>query len=245
MSVDLDLSPAPAAAPRGALIRQHAATEAMLLLRNGEQLLLALVIPVAALLLGQYWGPLIGLSLAELAPTVLALAVWSTAFTSLAIATGFERRYAVLERLAATPLRRGGIIVGKALGFTVVALGQLVLLAVIALVLGWRPHPHPAQIPIALLVLVLAALAYAGAALCLAGTLRAEITLALANLIYLAALPTLVMDAAWLSVLPTTALAQALRGLALGQLTWLPLIVTAVWAAAMGLLARKVFRWTS
>ncbi len=41
-------------------------------------------------------------------PGVLALAVMSTAFTSLAIATGFERRYGVIKRLGASPLPRSG-----------------------------------------------------------------------------------------------------------------------------------------
>ena len=80
-----------------------------MLLRNGEQLLLTLVIPV--LLLAAFsqedlvsYGP--GSRIDFLAPGILALAVMSTAFTSLAIATGFERRYGVLKRLGATPLSR-------------------------------------------------------------------------------------------------------------------------------------------
>ena len=44
---------------------------------------------------------------------MLALAVMSTSFTSLAIATGFERRYGVLKRLGASPLPRSGLLAGK------------------------------------------------------------------------------------------------------------------------------------
>ena len=58
---------------------------------------------------------------------MLALAIWSSGFTSVAIATGFERRYGVLERLAATPLGRGGLLLGKACAIVTVILGQLVV----------------------------------------------------------------------------------------------------------------------
>jgi ABC-2 type transport system permease protein len=98
----LDFSPAPGAAPARRRVLAHAVTEARLLIRNGEQLLLALVIPVGILVGARLVGGQLG-DLATLAPSVLALAVWSSAFTSVAIATGFERRYGVLERLAATP----------------------------------------------------------------------------------------------------------------------------------------------
>ncbi|GAE80119.1 ABC-type multidrug transport system [Cutibacterium acnes JCM 18920] len=42
----LDLHPAPQAAPAAARVRNHALTEVRLVMRNGEQLLLALVIPI-------------------------------------------------------------------------------------------------------------------------------------------------------------------------------------------------------
>ena len=113
MSTAIDLTPAPGAAPAARRILRHALTEARLLVRNGEQLLLALVIPVGILIAGRCsaigWG-----AWTSLGPSVLALAVWSSAFTSVAIATGFERRYGVLERLAATPLGRSGLLAGKA-----------------------------------------------------------------------------------------------------------------------------------
>ncbi|MGI3785344.1 MAG: hypothetical protein ACRYG2_31720, partial [Janthinobacterium lividum] len=142
----LDLSPAPGAAPAGRRVVRHALTEVRLLVRNGEQLLLALVIPLAILVLAAVThGRFVPLAAA--APSVLALAVWSSGFTSVAIATGFERRYGVLERLAATPLGRGGLLLGKALAVALVVLGQLVVLVVVALLLGW----HPAYTTVSLL----------------------------------------------------------------------------------------------
>ena len=81
------------------------------MLRNGEQLLLAVVIPVIVLI-GAVEGAPARATLGTcrpvdvFAPGVLALAVMSTAFTSLAIATGFERRYGVIKRLGSSPLPR-------------------------------------------------------------------------------------------------------------------------------------------
>ena len=138
----LDLSPAPAPAPPAKRIIRHGLIEARLLIRNGEQLLLALVIPLAILVAGRFAGASIG-SLDLLGPSVLALAVWSSAFTSVAISTAFERRYGVLERLATTPLGKPGLLAGKALAVILIMLGQLVILAGAALALGWRPEFTP------------------------------------------------------------------------------------------------------
>ena len=99
----IDFSPSPGAAHASRRVLAHGLTESRLLVRNGEQLLLALVIPIGILLIGRFVGGRFG-ALNTLAPSVMALAIWSSGFTSVAIATGFERRYGVLERLAPTPL---------------------------------------------------------------------------------------------------------------------------------------------
>ncbi|MGO1385767.1 MAG: ABC transporter permease, partial [Arachnia sp.] len=123
----LDFTPRAAAAPRAQQVWAHATTEASLILRNGEQALLALVIPIGILVAGRFLGSRFGLDFVALAPSVLALAIWSSCFTSLAISTGFERRYNVLERLAATPLGKSGILFGKATAITLVTALQLVV----------------------------------------------------------------------------------------------------------------------
>lgn len=251
----LDLSPAPGAAPVGARIWRQARTEAMLLVRNGEQLLLALVIPIGALVLGRMLGGRLGLDFGLLVPSVLALAIWSSAFTSLAIATGFERRYGVLERLASTPLTRTGLLLGKAISLLLVTAGQLIVLLLVALGLGWRPVLQPLPVLVGILATLLAGVAFAALALLLAGTLRAELTLGLANLIYLLLavaggilLPLTGYPAAirpMVAALPTAALAEALRGAGTGHAVWWSLPVLLVWAIAASLLTRKVFRWMS
>ncbi len=247
--MSLDLTPAAVAAPRRRQIRAHAVTEAMLLLRNGEQLLLALVIPIGILVAGRWFAAPLGLSFDEVAVSVLGLAMWSTCFTSLAITTAFERRYNVLERLAATPLGTSGILLGKTLGFAMITAGQLAVLAAVAFAIGWRPQPVAGHVLVAVAASLLAMAAFAALGLSLAGSTRAETTLGAANLIYLLGMAAGILTPVdrfpgWsrqlIGALPTAALGEALRA---G--TTLSLLVLGVWCIAGLLLARKVFSWTS
>jgi len=253
MSV-LDFSPSPAAAPMSRRLLAHGRMEGSLIARNGEQMTLALVIPVALLIGGRVLHGRLGISEATMAPSVIGLAIWSTTFTSLAIATGFERRYGVLERLSATPLGHGGLLAGKAIGITSISALQVALLCVVGVALGWRPHPS-AEGMLMLLAIPLAAIAFSALALCSAGTLRAELTLALANLVYLVGLvgggiiwplSSYPAGTRWIvGALPTAALGESLRAWSAGSQQWWTLPVLAAWAVILGLVARKVFRWTS
>lgn len=250
----LDLSPAGGAAVRSQRVLRHAVMEARLVARNGEQLLLALVIPIGLLVGQAVAGDRFSIPREPLAASVIALGLWSTGFTALAVATAFERRYGVLERLVATPLRRVDLLAGKAVAFAALALAQSAVLIGVAFATGWAPRPSPAQTLIVVAAVPLALLAFAGLALALAGAASAELTLALANLIYLAgaALGVLVPAAAYpgwaqpvLGLLPTTALADTLRTWADGGIDPLPLAVLSCWVIVGLALARKVFRWTS
>ncbi|WP_232549373.1 ABC transporter permease [Propioniciclava soli] len=251
--MSLDLSPAAAPAPRATRIRNHATLEASLLLRNGEQLLLALVIPIGILVAGQLFGGRVGLDPRTFPASVLALALWSTSFTSLAITTAFERRHGVLERLVATPLTRGDLVTAKALAVAAIAAGQVAVLGVVAGALGWRPTPTVAQTLVLVAAVLLALTTFAALALAMAGRLRAEATLAAANLVYLLVaagggvlLPVAAYPAAaqpLLHALPFAALGQTLRTWAAGGTDPLPLATLAVWTAASLFLARKAFRW--
>ncbi|HVD82487.1 MAG TPA: ABC transporter permease [Propionibacteriaceae bacterium] len=250
----LDLSPAPVPAPPAKRIFRHGLIEARLLIRNGEQLLLALVIPVAILVASRFVKASLG-SMELLGPSVLALAVWSSAFTSTAISTAFERRYGVLERLATTPLGKPGLLAGKALAVIMIMTGQLVILAGAALAFGWRPRFTPLSALFAVLLVILATATFVCLALLLAGRLRAESVLGLANLIYVILLiggaliiPVARYPAALrplIEALPTAALGEGLRAAANGQVQSWPVLVLLAWLVAAGLAAWKGFRWTS
>ena len=250
----LDLSPAPVPAPPAKRIFRHGLIETRLLIRNGEQLLLALVIPVAILVASRFVKASLG-SMELLGPSVLALAVWSSAFTSTAISTAFERRYGVLERLATTPLGKPGLLAGKALAVIMIMTGQLVILAGAALAFGWRPRFTPLSALFAVLLVILATATFVCLALLLAGRLRAESVLGLANLIYVILLiggaliiPVARYPAALrplIEALPTAALGEGLRAAANGQVLSWPVLVLLAWLVAAGLAAWKGFRCTS
>lgn len=225
------------------------------MLRNGEQLLLAVVIPVLVLVGGVLAADRFDLGLSHrpvdvLAPGVVALAIMSTAFTSLAIATGFERRYGVIKRLGSSPLPRHGLLLGKVLALLLVEALQLVVISAVALGLGW--HPDVSAVGV-LLAVVLGTAAFASLGLFLAGVLRAEATLAAANLVYLLlmagggiVLPVREYGAAAavLPWLPSGALGEAMRdALAAGTIAWPALLVLAVWAALGALLTARTFSW--
>jgi ABC-2 type transport system permease protein len=254
MTTALDLTPAPGSAPATRRVLRHALTEARLLVRNGEQLLLALVIPVGVLVLGPLLGDRLG-GLDVLVPSVLALAVWSSAFTSVAIATGFERRYGVIKLLGSSPLPRHGLLLGKVVALLNVVVLQLVVLVVVALALGWEPSlEHPPRTVLGLLLTVgLGTAAFASLGLLVAGALRAEATLALANLVYLllmvgggVLLPTSTYGAAGglIQWLPSGALGDAMRSTLLhADIDGRSLLVLAAWALLGTVLTARTFRW--
>ncbi|MDP2773735.1 MAG: ABC transporter permease, partial [Nocardioides sp.] len=194
-------TPMPGAAPLPRQVLAQAGMEARLMLRNGEQLLLAVVIPAIVLVGGVKGSDRIGLEFSHRAvdvitPGVLALAIMSTAFTSLAIATGFERRYGVIKRLGTSPLSRTGLLAGKIGALLLVEVLQVAVISGVGLVLGWEPDVNVLAV---VLALVLGTAAFAALGLALAGALRAEATLAAANLVYLLLL------AGGAVVLPTSA----------------------------------------
>jgi ABC-2 type transport system permease protein len=251
----LDFTPAAAAAPFARMVLAQAGAEVRATLRNGEQLLLTLIIPVL-LLVGFTLAPLVdiggGSRVEFLAPGVLALAVMSTAFTGQAIGTGFERRYGVLKRLGATPLSRAGLLLAKTTAVIAVEAVQVVVIVAVALALGWHPHGSPL---VALLLVLLGTAAFSGLGLLMAGTLRAEATLAAANLVYLLLLgaggvifPLSKFPAGMrpaLDVLPISALTGGLRAaLADGAaLPLAPVAILAAWAVLSLGVASRTFRW--
>ncbi|MGW2754039.1 ABC transporter permease [Streptomyces sp. NPDC001273] len=248
-------SPKPGAAPLTRMIAAQAVLETKMLLRNGEQLLLTVIIPTLLLVL---FGTVDVVDLGEgeavdfLAPGILALAVMSTAFTGQAIATGFERRYGVLKRLASSPLPRWGLMTAKTLSVLVTEVLQVLLVTVIALTLGWSPQGSPVPV---FLLLVLGTAAFSGLGLLMAGTLKAEATLAAANLVFLLLLvgggvvvpldrfPDAAQDV--LGLLPIAALSEGLRDVLQhgAGMPWGDLGILAAWAVAGLAAAGRFFRW--
>ncbi len=254
----LDFTPSPGAAPLSRMVLAHAAMEVRLLLRNGEQVLLAVVIPVLLLVGGAMAGGVLNLGPGRridiLTPGVLALAVMSTAFTSLAIATGFERRYGVLKRLGASPLPRSGLLLGKVAGLLVIEVIQLALICLVGFALGWRPDGGVTAVGESAALIVLGTAAFAGLGILMAGTLRAEATLAAANLVYVVLLAAgavvvpLTKYPQWMhpvvAALPSGALAEGLRSAtAGGGAQVVQFAVLAAWAVGAATLAMRTFRW--
>lgn len=248
-------APRPGAAPVARMLAAQTAMELRLTVRNGEQLLLNLIIPVlltVALVLEPAVDIGGGSRAGFFVPGVLALAVMSAAFTGQAIATGFERKYGVLKRLGVTALPRWVLLLGKTGAVVCVELAQIAVICLVGVAVGWRPHGSPAAV-VALIVLGTAA--FSGLGLLMAGTLRAEATLAGANVVWfvllflgdvifpLSKLPH--AAATWLRLLPTAALAHGLRAIlrdgagisAADALTLLAWAVVALAAAA------RFFRW--
>ena len=231
--------------------------ELVLTLRRGESLLLTLGIPVLLLAFFSVVDVLplpAGVTDAVdfLAPGILALAVMSTAMVSLAIATGFERSYGVLKRLGSTPLGRPALLAAKTAAVLAVEALQVVVLVAVAGLLGWRPQGN---ILVAGGAVLLATVAFAGLGLWMAGTLRAEVTLAAANGLYLVLLllggmvfPLGRLPAGLEAVarlLPAAALTEALDA-ALSTPASLPAqpwAVLAAWAIVAPALAAWRFRW--
>lgn len=240
-----------------------AAMELRLALRRGENLLVMLVIPIAVLAFFANLGigPLgTGPSaVAALLPGTLAIAVIATSLVNLGIATAYERSYGVLKRLGGAPLPRAAVVAAKIVAILAIELVQVALLLLVAaLVLGWRPSLDDLPLRVLLLVVgaALGTAAFAGLGLLMAGTLRAEATLALANGLFLAFL---MLGG---TILPLDHLPEPLATIGLGlpssALTDLlhaalatsaggdvarPLVVLAAWAAGASLLAGRLFRW--
>ena len=214
-------TPRPGAGAPARMLAAQAATELRLALRNGEQVLLTLVIPVV-LLVGLTLLDVVPLPeprVAAVTPSVLALAVMSTAFTSQAIALGFDRRYGVIRRLAATALPRWLLVAGRL---------AAVLATVAAADGGARRARRGARLAAAgrgpgwaVLLVLLGCAAFGALGLLLGGTLRAEVVLAVANAVWfvllLAGGIVVPLDrlpgpvAAVAALLPSGALAEGLR----------------------------------
>ncbi|MEV0854378.1 ABC transporter permease [Nocardia fluminea] len=246
-------TPDPRAASRTTMLTAQTGLELKLLLRNGEQLLLTMFIPIT-LLIGLSLLPFGDLGehrVDRIVPMVMMTAVMSTAFTGQAIAVGFDRRYGALKRLGATPLPRWGVIAGKCAAVLIVVVLQAILLGAIGVALGWRPGIG--GLALGALVIALGTATFAAMGLLLGGTLKAEVVLALANILWFImlgiaslvlvgdTLPTALTVIARL--VPSGALAFALDTALTGSIDWFGVAVLAAWGVVCGWLATRLFRF--
>ena len=251
--------------PSSPLARIASALEMELRLtgRRLENLFVTLVLPVVLLL---FFGSVDILPTAATAtpgarpidavlPAILATAIVAAGLVNLGISTGFERSYGVLKRLGGSPLTRGQLLVAKIATIVVVEVVQAVLLIGLAVaVFGWRPAAgwDPLAVGVAI---ALGTGAFSALGLLLAGTLRAEATMALTNALFLLALLLggLLVPAhqlpgvlgAFASLLPSAALADSLRislGSSTGDIVG-PLLLLGAWAAGASALTARTFRW--
>jgi ABC-2 type transport system permease protein len=229
--------------------------EVVLSLRQGEQLLVALGIPILLLVFLSQVDLLPRATdrpIDELAPAMLALAVMSSSMVSLGIGTGFERHYGVLKRLGVTPLGRPRLLGAKVLATFATEIVQLLSLSVVALLLDWQPQWRPDLLVLAVL---LGTATFAGLGLLLAGNLSGPANLAACNGLYLllllfggiavpaSELPGPVGTVA--SVLPTGALVDLMRAATTeAQPGGRALVILAVWALATPIAAAVTFRWS-
>ncbi|WP_220433263.1 ABC transporter permease [Kocuria coralli] len=250
-----------APSPMARRVMSQARYETLTMLRNGEQLLLLVILPLIALIALTRMDLLdavlpAGSSRVDYAvPGVLALSVISNAFSGQGIQTGFDRRYGVLRQLSTTPLGRSGLIAGKLCAILIVLLVQTLLICGVALAMGWRVPWS--GVPLAAVLLVLGAVAFTGLGLLVAGTLRAEATLAVVNLLWVllavaggtlapaGALPEWI--APLVGLLPSAALSDGLRAVlvpASGLSPLGPVVLLTVWAVGAWAATARWFRWS-
>ena len=236
-------------------IRAQTRIEMLLTVRRGESLLVTLVIPLGILV---FFSKVDAVNTAYeepvdfLVPGVLALAVMSSAMVSLGIATGYERRYGVLKRLGSTPLSRAGLLSAKTLNVLALEVLQAVVIVLTGIALGWDVT---GGLFAAIVLLLVGTVAFAGIGMLLAGTLRAEANLAVANGLFLvllflggmayplAKLPGAVETVA--KALPAAALSETVRAVLTPGKAFPTgeLVVLLVWAVAAPLAAARWFRW--
>ena len=238
-------------------LKAQASAELRLTARRGDAVLLNLAIPVGLLVFFSLVDVLpkpagVKDPVTFLTPGILALAVMSTAMVSLGIATGFERQYGVLKRLGSTPLGRPALLGAKTAAILLLEALQVAVLVVVGLLLGWTPHGTPG---LTLLAILLATVGFAGLGLLMAGSLRAEVTLAAANGIYLALLllggmvfPLEKLPGpmrAFARALPSGALSDAMHGSlqAASRVPTRAWVVLVVWAIVTPIVAALNFRW--
>lgn len=238
-------------------IATQTAYELLLTARRGENVLVTLIIPVMLLIFFASLNiiPAEGnvSPAAFLLPGIIAIAIIAAGMVNLGIATAYERYYGVLKRLGSSPLSRSALIAAKIISILLLEIVQVILLvAIAALFFHWQ---MAGSLPLTLLTIILGTITFSALGLALAEALRAEMTLAGANALFLlflilgggilplSHLPTPL--AALAEILPSTALTQALQQSMNGGTAFpvQPLLTLLVWTIIILAVTLRTFRW--
>src|SRR5699024_1716983 len=252
----LDLTPVdkPHSATLFSKVLAQGRYETRITITNGEQLLVSIILPLLALgalhftsLLDEPGGPS---TITIATPGILALAVLSSGLTGQGIATGFDRRYGVLQYLATTPLGPIGLLLGKVVAVLMVQTTQLVVIGVVALLLGWSQNLS--GLALVLVFVFLGVVAFTALGLLIAGTVRTEATLLIYNIswVTLGALGGVILPVAEfnssviIEYLPSAALGNGLRAaLVHGTFDLTSCVILLVWAVLLSLCTVRWFKW--
>jgi ABC-2 type transport system permease protein len=230
--------------------------ELLLTSRRGENILVTLVIPVLLLIFFASLNivPAVnGSPINFLLPGILAIAIMAAGMVNLGIATAYERYYGVLKRLGSSPLSRTSLILAKVISILVLEIVQVLLLIAVAVFFySWH---LTGSLLLTLSVIALGTITFAALGLAMAGALRAEMTLAGANALFLVfillgggILPLAHLPgplAAIAQLLPAAALTQSLQaamsnGAAFPTFTFVTLVI---WAVLVLMVAIRTFKW--
>lgn len=202
--------------------------------RNGEQLLLMIALPVTALIAGPALLERFDIARQQFVDGTLIVAYFATAFTGQAILTAFDRRSNALLVIGAGPMGRRGFILSR---IGAVLVGCTVQGAVLTVVAGFRGFDLLATARHAVVAL-LGVPAFVACGLLLAGLLRAELVLGLANLLF-------VLGAMFGGAFTNSTWAPlgAVRALVAGEQPMIPVVVLLLWTTVSGITALRTFRW--
>lgn len=237
-------------------VLSHTTFEASAILKHGEQMLLNILLPLAALVVlsrvpmpGRTESMPVEIAYAS----ALGLAWASTAFTSQAISIAFDRRWGVLRMLSTTPLGPRGLFAGKLGAIGLVAIVEAIVMTIAAVLLGMSINL--AVIPAGILLCLVGLAAFLALGMLVGGTLRPEAVLALANLgwVVMAGLGGLLLPLAtypswWATIAsftPPGALGEALRNIDSGSTVLTSILVLGAWALLGSIAVSRTFTWDS
>jgi ABC-2 type transport system permease protein len=243
-------------APAAKQILQQVKFELLLTARRGENVLVTLILPVLLLIFFTSLNIVPathGKAINFLLPGIIAIAIIAAGMVNLGIATAYERYYGVLKRLGSSPLSRSKLIIAKIISILILEVVQVIILVGVAMLLyGWQPA---GSVLLTLLTIALGTVTFASFGLAMAGSLRAEATLAGANALFLVflfigggvlsldRLPAFLANIAL--VLPAAPLAQALQA-TMNNGSAFPgtqLVTLAIWAIIILIVAIRTFKW--